>query len=506
MEKIDRIIVLGGGTSGLITALMMKTQFPDRDVTVIESSAIGVIGVGEGATEHWHHFCDFIGVPLEETLAKCGATLKAGIKFSNWGVPDYYHATCEPYAQSAGDYLAVYALMISQGASPIDIVFSRRCIDYEIPIDWLEGKAQCPVNQFHFNTFTTNDYLHSLCHDRKINVVDDKISDVELDNNGYIKTLHGGKSSYSADFFIDCSGFSKLLITKLGAKWESYKDNLWLNSAIAFPTEDTDEYPICTQATALDYGWMWNTPVRGRWGNGYVFCDKYIDFDQAQAEVERALGKSVKIAKKIKFEAGKVDRAWIKNCASIGLASSFVEPLESSAISQTILQGFLLTNLLPCWINSNEEISSIYNEKFNDLCENILDFIAVHYISPREDTAFWKDLKENRDNWIPQSLKTKLSKWEKRLPMVVDFNKQYNLFNASNWIVTLHGMQMIDKERVSREVSMLSPYVKTRCWEVVDFNKRLEKELIHVKHKRALEMFEQRYNEYVQTRKEMNNG
>lgn len=506
MEKIDSIIVLGGGTSGLITALMMKTQFPNKDVTVIESSAVGVIGVGEGSTEHWHHFCDFIGVPLEETLAKCGATLKAGIKFSNWGVPDYYHATCEPYAQAAGDYLAVYAMMISQGASPIDIIFSRRCVDYEIPIDWLEGKAQCPVNQFHFNTFTTNDYLHSLCYDRNINVIDDKISEVELDSNGYIKTLHGEKSDYSANFFIDCSGFSKLLISKLGAKWESYKDNLWLNSAIAFPTEDTDEYPICTQATALDYGWMWNTPVRGRWGNGYVFCDKYIDFDQAQAEVERVLGRPINIAKKIKFEAGKLDRAWIKNCASIGLASSFVEPLESSAISQTILQGFLLTNLLPCWLNSNEEISSIYNEKFNDLCENILDFIAVHYISPREDTAFWKELKENRDQWIPDTLKTKLSKWEKRLPMVVDFNKQYNLFNASNWIVTLHGMQMIDKERVSREVSMLSPYVQTRCQEVVDYNKRLEKELVHVKHKRALEMFEQKYNEYIQARKEMSNG
>jgi tryptophan halogenase len=501
MEKVDSIIVLGGGTSGLITALMIKTQFPEKDIKVIESSAIGIIGVGEGATEHWRHFCDFIGIPLEETLAECGATLKAGIKFSNWGVPDYYHATCEPYSQAAGDYLAVYATMISQGASPIDIVFERRCVDHEIPTGWLEGTAACPVNQFHFNTFSTNDYLHKLCKNRNIPVVDDKIHDVELDANGYIKTLHG-TNSYSADFFVDCSGFAKLLISKLGAKWISYKDHLWLNSAIAFPTEDTDEYPVCTQATALDYGWMWNTPVRGRWGNGYVFCDKYIDFDQAQAEVERVLGRSVNIAKKIKFEAGKLDRAWIKNCASIGLCSSFVEPLESSAISQTILQAFLINNLLQSWINSNDEIASIYNEKVDHLCENILDFIAVHYVSPREDTAFWKDLKDKRDQWMPESLKTNLAKWEKRLPMVVDFNKQYSLFVASNWIVTLHGMQLIKRESVQREVEMLSSYVKLRCQEIIDANKKLEKELPHISHKKILEMFSVKYQEHMEKLKE----
>ena len=498
MDKIDTMIVLGGGTSGMITALMMKTQYPDKDIRVIESSAVGIIGVGEGATEHWHHFCDFIGIPLEETLAECGATLKAGIKFSNWGVPDYYHATCEPYSQAAGDYLAVYALMISQGASPIDIIFDRRCVNNEIPVGWLEGTAACPVNQFHFNTFSTNDYLHKLCKNRNIPVIDDKITDVELTNDGYIKTLHGGNDSYSADFFIDCSGFSKLLISKLGAKWVSYKDHLWLNSAIAFPTEDTDEYPVCTQATALDYGWMWNTPVRGRWGNGYVFCDKYIDFDQAQAEVERVLGKKVNIAKKIKFEAGKLDKAWIKNCASIGLCSSFVEPLESSAISQTVLQAFLITNLLPCWLNNNEEIAEIYNDKCDNLCENILDFIAVHYVSPREDTAFWRDLKDNREQWMPQSLKTKLAKWEKRLPMVVDFNKQYSLFAASNWIVTLHGMQLIKRENVEREVSMLSPYIKIRSQEIIDVNKKLEQELVHMPHKKILELFLEKYKEHME--------
>lgn len=499
MEKIDRIIVLGGGTSGLITAMMMKTQFPHKDVTVIESSEVGVIGVGEGATEHWKYFCDFVGLNLHDTLVECDATLKAGIKFTNWGVPDYYHATCEPYAQTAGDYSVVYAQMIAQGMGPLDIIFNRRCVNNEIPTDWVEGIAPCPVNQFHFNTFSTIAYLHKECAARNITIIDDKIVDVDIDQNGYVTALHGTASTYNAEFFIDCSGFAKVIMKKLGAQWVSYKDNLWLNSAIAFPTEDTDQYNTCTTATGMDYGWMWNTPVRGRWGNGYVFCDKYIDFDQAQAEVELKLGRKIEIAKKIKFEAGKLDRGWIKNCVAIGLCSSFIEPLESSAISQTVLQSFLILNLLPSWVNSNDEVSQLYNEKFDSLCENILDFIAVHYITPREDTQFWLELKTKRNEWIPLSLKSQLDKWSKRLPIAVDFSQKYVLFSAANWIVTLHGLGLIDLNTVQREQDLISPDIKKKSAEIIDFNKTIESTILHMPHKEALTQFINNFVSYKNT-------
>jgi len=493
MKTIKSIIVLGGGTSGLITALMLKRQHEHLDIKVIESSSVGVIGVGEGATEHWRYFCETIGVRLEDTLVACDATLKTGIKFSNWGVPDYWHATCEPYARPAGDYLAVYAKLIAEGAGPLDII-QKRTIDSTVPEDWVNLNVPCPVNQFHFNTFSTNDYLHKLCKERNIPTIDDKIVDVILDDNGYVKELIGENAVHSADFFVDCSGFAKVIMKKLGAKWESYKDNLWVNSAIAFPTEDTDEYPIYTSATGMDYGWMWNTPVHGRWGNGYVFSDKYIDFDQAQAEVEAKLGRKINIAKKIKFDAGKLDRTWIKNCASIGLCSSFVEPLESSAISQTILQTFLIMNLLPSWTNSPDEVAGIYNKRVDDICENILDFIAVHYYVPREDTAFWKDLKNNRDTWVPKRLKDNLEKWSKRLPLVLEFDQKYVLFTADNWIVTLHGLNLLNPERVKHEYMMLTPEIRQHCGRIVDEQKHLENTLPHIPHKVGLEKFIGNYN------------
>jgi hypothetical protein len=494
MGTINKIIVLGGGTSGLMSALMLKTQFEHLDVTVIESSTVGTIGVGEGATEHWKNFCEVIGVKLEDTMIECNATLKSAIKFTDWGVPDYYHATCEPYARTFGEHQIVYAKMIADGDGPLDIV-QKRVIDSVVPREWSEGKAGCPVNQFHFNTFATNDYLHKLCKERNIPTIDDKILEIELDSDGNIQTLVGTNNSYNADFFVDSTGFARVLMNKLGAEWISYKDNLWVNSAIAFPTEDTDEYPIYTNATAMDAGWMWNTPVRGRWGNGYVFCDRYINFDQAHAEVEARLGRKVEIAKKIKFDAGKLDRSWIKNCASVGLSSSFIEPMESSAISQTVLQTFLIMNLLPSWVAGGDEIAEIYNNKVTSMCKNILDFVSVHYCVPKDNTAFWKDLKENRDQWMTDSLKSNLKKWSNRLPLVLEFDTKYELFTADNWIVTLHGLELLNVEKVKESYNMMLPSAREYCDAVVNEQRHLQSTLPHVPHKQAVELFIKNYKE-----------
>jgi tryptophan halogenase len=495
MDKVESIIVLGGGTSGLITALILKNRFASIPVKVIESSSIGVIGVGEGATEHWKYFCEVIGLNLEETLINCGATLKSGIKFSNWGVPDYYHATCEPYIRAAADYIPVYAKIIAEGGTPLDMV-QKRVKENTVPETWVNLKGPCPTHQFHFNTFTAGDYLRTVCKDRGIEIVDDKIVDVVINDDGYVTSLVGEKETHYADFFVDSSGFAKVIIKKLGAKWISYKENLWVNSAIAFPTEDTDEYSVCTNATAMDYGWMWNTPVLGRWGNGYVFCDKYIDFDQAQAEVEKKLGRKVNIAKKIKFDAGKLDRSWIKNCASVGLSSSFIEPLESSAISQTILQAFLIMNTLSSWTNDNEGIADMYNGRVDDICQNILDFVAVHYVTPRDDTPFWKDLKENRDAWVPSTLKKNLGMWKNRLPLLLDFDQKYVLFTAENWIITLHGLGLLDPEKINKEYTMLPEEIKTIATQILEEQRNFENIASHVPHKEGL-------LKYIKTYKEM---
>ena len=493
---MKKIIIIGGGTSGLISALMINAQYPDTEVVVIASKNIGVIGVGEGGTEHWQQFCDRIGVHLIDTIEECGGTLKSGIKFMNWGVPDYIHNTSDIIGTAHNDYYTVFAKIIAENR-PVTDMSLIHVENSTVRKLWVDnpGDITTPVAQIHMNTFKTNDWMRRLCGERGINIIDDTITEVMLDDTGAISTLIGMNADYSAEFFIDASGFARVLISKMGGEWLSYKDNLYVNSAIAFPTDDTDSYPIYTSATAMDAGWMWNTPVQGRWGNGYVFCDRYMDFDQAQAEVEAKLGKKVDIAKRIKFDAGKIDRCWIKNCLAVGLSSGFIEPLESTAISQGILQTFLFMNLLPSWSNGRDAIEKLYNDKADYMAENIRDFIAVHYVSPRDDTAFWKDLKNNRDQWMPDSLKDKLSRWKYRLPSNLEFSDSYGLFTGDNWINTLYGLQLFDIDSIRKEYDNLPQYMKDDATRVFNY-RASEVNEEYIPHKLALEIYLANWQEF----------
>jgi len=486
MQKLKKIIILGSGTSGLMAALLAKKKFPEKVIEIISSEKIGILGVGEGTTEHWSYFCEIMGEPIEQSIIEADATLKFGICFKNWGVPDYYHSTSISLnSLTFGDYHAGYARCIMNNLQFIHPALEKNLI----PSDWCSLDESLPVSQFHFNTFKLNDYLVRLCQKYQILITDDKIKDITIAENGEIKNLIGTKT-HTADFFIDASGFSRILMTKLKAKWISYKKNLWTNSAIAFQTEDTDEYPCFTQSVGLDYGWMWNAPVQHRWGNGYVFCDEYIDFEQAQQEVEKKLEKNISVAKKIKFEAGQLDKSWIKNCVSIGIATSFIEPLESSTISQSFLQTILFLNLLPSWKVDPVNISELYNKKVEKICLDILDFVSVHYLVPKDSSKFWLDLKHNRKNWMTNSLNERLSVWKNRLPLVLDFSNEYTLFTADNWIQTLHGIGLINYDLLELEFNEIPLVV------IKEIDKIIQQEKLNfptISHKKGLDIFKKNW-------------
>ena len=186
---------------------------------------------------------------------------------------------------------------------------------------------------------------------------------------------------------------------------------------------------------------------------------------------------------------------WVGNVVSIGLSAGFIEPLESSAISQGVLQTFLIMNLLGSWQNNNEEIAELYNDKVNAICDNILDFVSVHYYVPKDDTPFWKDLKENRNSWMTDSLKASLNKWSKRLPLALEFDQDYSLFTADNWVVTLHGLGLLDVNSARREYNMLPPEARAYCDAVVNEQRHLENTLPYMPHKEGLERFVKKYKE-----------
>jgi tryptophan halogenase len=333
---------------------------------------------------------------------------------------------------------------------------------------WYINKVdQMPFNQFHFNTFKLNNFLTNFAKELGINFYEDEILDIKLKNNGEIKSLIGEKSAYQYDFYIDATGFKKLLISKLGGKWNSYSKYMKMNSAITFQTEETDEYNLYTLAKGMKFGWMFRLPVQGRHGNGYIFDDNYINFDLAKKEVDELFGKDLEIGKTFKFDPGAIDKAWIKNCVAVGLSSLFVEPLEATSIGSTIQQSFLLMHRIS---NYNEKTIELYNKSFTDLVENIRDFIVLHYITNRRDTNFWKDVSSLE---IPDSLSYMLDVWKNRLPIKEDFNNysDYIMFTESNFIVVMHGLKMFNLPSIKKEYEQKHDWVHQSANLIIDSEK-----------------------------------
>ena len=436
-----KICVVGAGTAGLIAALTLKNRFENFNIQIIKSDKVGIIGVGEGTTEHWQQFCTYNKISMEELIKETDATFKYGIMFKDWKKQPYFHSILNNISTiELGQYKAGYAYCINNNLKSKEYTNSC-CWDNKI------AKNSLP-HQFHFNTLKLNKFLLKKCRERSIKVIEDKITKINLKGKN-IDSIESSLKKYKSDFYIDCTGFKKLLISKLGAKWLSYKKYLPMNEAIAFATEDTEEYPPFTMSNAMAAGWMWRIPTQGRWGNGYVFNNKYINATQAQKECEKYLGHKIKVTKDITFEAGSLDRAWIGNCVAVGLSSSFIEPLEASSIGISIQQSFLLMHLIT---NYQKHDVDLYNEKFINIVENTRDFVLLHYLCGKKGSDFWNEFKPN----LPESLSKNLETWKYRLPLAEDFKGSYLLFNPENFIIILKELNLLNKKNIKREFNSLS--------------------------------------------------
>jgi len=438
-----KIGVVGGGTGGLVTALILNYRFAHLKIDIIKSDKIGIIGVGEGTTEHWHQFMDFCQISLKELLTETGATFKYGVMFEGWTKKKYFHNVSQDFFNlKFGQYLAGYAYSVKQQLEPKDYTCSP-CFDSKI------DSTNFPY-QYHFDTHKLNKFLLKKCKDRGINIINDEIEKIEVSENK-IDKIKSKTKTYKYDLYIDSTGFKKLLISKLGAKWISYKKYLPLNEAIAFQTPDTSEYNPYTLAKAMKAGWMWRIPTQGRWGNGYVFDNQYINAEKAKIECEDYLKTKINIGKNIKFDAGSLDKVWIGNCVATGLSSSFIEPMEASSIGCTIQQAFILMHCLPNY-KSNIDF---YNHKFKDLIENIRDFVVLHYLVKIDKGPFWK-----RKVNLPLTLEKNLKKWAHRLPITEDFNTKYSLFQEANFAIILKELGLVDRSSITKEFDFLNDNLK----------------------------------------------
>lgn len=444
---MNNIIIVGGGTAGLITALILKKRINSK-IKIIIPNNIGIIGVGEGSTEHFDEFRKHLNISPEEVLKQTFGTLKSGIMFEGW-------------SNSHKKYLhhLQYLWQLKLGLNPRNyeyLMSHNKSAEYFTPKIFFNNEIDTslgPVGnlaQFHFNTFKLNDYLIKLCKKINVEIINDEIKEVEVNIKG-VSSLIGKKKTYKANFYVDSTGFKKILISKLGAKWKSYSNYLKTNAAIAFPTEDQKEYNVWTLSKAMKYGWMWQIPTYGRTGNGYVFNKDYINKDQAVEEVERLLKRKIEVAKYIEYDPGALDKVWIKNCVAVGLSANFVEPLEATSIGTSIQQAFLLMQYLE---NYNEQSINIYNNQVTTIMDNIKDFIQLHYINNKKDTDFWIDINKIAPS---DTLNEYLNIWKSgRLLKITDMESigginLFSLFKEDNFnlIAYFNGLINIKKLKQS---------------------------------------------------------
>jgi len=455
-----KIAIVGGGTAGWVSALFFSKIFPNvHEITVIESSNLGIIGVGEGSTGLLHgvinnQIANFRCNELE-FLKETNSTLKLGIRYNDWTHPGstYVQPIDGSYtAQNIPDSHFLYA-MIKEGKyknkihtmTPLGFLLEEKKSTF-----FRDGISNIGLHAYHFDSHLVGKYFKKLSMNGGVKHIDDEVIDVNLNEIGFIKSLNvlSGKN-IDADFFVDASGFSKILISKLGSKWISYKKHLPVNAALPFQIKYKENEIIepTTLATAQKCGWRWRIPVKERYGNGYVFCDDFLTPEKAQEEIETSLGYSIDPIRLIKFDSGRLDKFWNKNCLAVGLASAFLEPLEATSIHTTLMQlwyfikEFSRPNLVDMY---SVEQENLYNKRISRIFEDIKDFLIVHYKTKRSDSEFWKYM--NSDNTNTDFTKSILEICKFRSPTISDFNQYLGSLDWTLWSHVLAGTKNLTED------------------------------------------------------------
>ncbi len=470
-----KVLVVGGGTAGLISAIILKKHL-DITVDVVYSKNIGIVGVGEGSTEHFSDFMKFAGISQYEIIKECDATYKAGIMYEGWTDLPYIHTVSTPFNQKIAQYNYVYGKQISEESRYMHPSFAW---ENNINTWFLNKDNSPPYNQYHFNTFKLNAFLIKVANELGVNTYEDEIKSVDIDSDGNINSISGEIIEYNYDFYIDSTGFRRLLIEKIGGEWESFSKHLKMNSAIVFPTKDEDNYNLCTLAKTMDAGWRFRIPVWGRYGNGYIYNDFYISKDEAKEEIVKSFDENIEFGKEFSFDPGKLKKVWINNCLAIGLSGSFVEPLEASSIGTSIQQSFLLMHKL---INYNQKTIDSYNNSFDDIMYNIRDFLFLHYMTKKSNTEFWRDVSKIEP---PSSLIEKLDIWTNKLPIGEDFKNlsDYILFRESNYSVVMHGLNLFNYDKLKKEYDYIPRFIKNNAEHIIKEQQQIDSIASRLSHK-----------------------
>lgn len=454
--KIKRVAIIGGGTAGWLAANHLGAELcADREIeiTVLESEVVPTIGVGEGTVPYIIKGLKRFGISEAELLIGCDATFKQGIKFVNWldserhGKNFYYHPFDIPFP--AGFDVSPYWVSFAN-TTPFDNVGiqARICELGLAPKRKSSGEYAGDLTYaYHFNALKFANLLAANAQ-KKFNVVHKlaTIVGAKKDSAGYIShILTDCGEELAFDFYVDCSGFSSVLIEKeLSVPFISKSKELLTNTALVqqVPISEEESLNPYTTATAHKAGWIWDIPLTNRRGTGFVYSSNHMGLDEAHSLYAQYLGADLTSfsPRKIEMNMGYRKEFWHKNCVALGLAQGFVEPLEATSILLTDFSADLLARNFPRCRDDIITSISYCNKVVNYAWERTIDFIKLHYcISDRKDSDFWLD--NQKMETLSDDLRERLELWRRRPPQKVDFFSRFDLFDAENFLYVLYGMK-----------------------------------------------------------------
>ncbi|WP_293945782.1 tryptophan halogenase family protein [Sphingomonas sp.] len=448
---MKKILIVGGGTAGWMTAALFGKLFQGLyDIELVESEAIGTVGVGEATIPAIKKYNELVQLDEAEFMKRTQATFKLGVQFVDWWKPGHSYIHGFGVIGQDWDWLRChhYWLHASQRGRAKD--FANYSINTAAALanKFMHSRAEMadsPIGQvahaFQFDAALYAKYLRSLAEQHGVRRTEGKIVDVGLHETGDIAavTLEGDRV-VEADFFIDCSGFRGLLIGQtLKTEYEDWTHWLPCDRAMAVPCTRVAPLTPYTRATARDAGWQWRIPLQHRTGNGLVYSSKHVDDDAAEALLLANLdGEQLADPNKLRFTTGKRRKMWNRNCVAIGLSAGFLEPLESTSIHLVQSAAIRLVRLFPDGTNDQSTIDE-YNRQADFEWERVRDFIILHYWANQRTGDLWKHCREME---LPATLKAKIDLWCSNGRI---FRENDELFSEESWIEVFLGQGIVPR-------------------------------------------------------------
>jgi tryptophan halogenase len=447
-----KIVIVGGGTAGWLSALYMSrfNQSKKNEIIVIESSTVPIIGAGEGSTGILPRTINnnFVNMGIDELqfLYNTEATQKLGINLKDWnGIGTQFYSPIQPTNTALDN-------------TDFDLLVSMIMGNYydSSPSGYLQANGYSAYTNnktnftaafsYHFDAHKVGEYLKSVALKYGVKCIDTEVTSLNKNSvTGELQSIETNNGNIDADFWIDCSGFARVLIDPMGGGWKSYSEYLPVNGAIPYihQFEEDKDIRLETLSWAMPNGWMWQIPTQKRYGCGYVYSDMFTTYDKAVDELIKTTGRNIEPLKNLKFKCGRLENFWVKNVVAVGLSAGFVEPLEATSIHTTIVQlDILLSNSLNFQTNINNVVNESNIKKFNNhfikMFDDVKDLIQMHYITEREDTEFWKYCKYEMK--LTDKVKEILDICKYRAPGGQDFDMYHGGIGWGVWCWTVVGL------------------------------------------------------------------